>query len=183
MNGKAEKVYGEAFFEIGEELGSDSMKNILEELTALSKVFDENPEFTKVMMTPTIPLNEKLDILKEIIKKGNVSEMTGNLLCLLVEKNRMNCFKGIVKEYREQYNIYFKLADITVTTPEPLSKKMREQIIKKMSQVIGSDVTLTEKIDKSLIGGIIIDYGCRRYDGSVKSRLNALSQELGSVIN
>lgn len=182
MNGKAEKVYGEAFFEIGEELGDEGLKSILEEITALSKVFDENPEFIKVMMTPTIPLNEKTDIVKEIIEKGNVSEMTGNLLYLLTEKNRMNCFKGIVKEYREQYNIHFKLADITVTTPEPISEKMRAKIIEKMSQVIGSDVTLTEKIDKSLIGGIIIDYGCRRYDGSIKSRLNALSNELSSVI-
>ncbi|MDE7229912.1 MAG: F0F1 ATP synthase subunit delta, partial [Oscillospiraceae bacterium] len=32
------------------------------------------------------------------------------------------------------------------------------------------------------IGGIVIDYGSRRYDGSVKARLNALKNELGSVI-
>ena len=33
-----------------------------------------------------------------------------------------------------------------------------------------------------IIGGIIIDYGSKRYDGSVKARLSALRDELGSVI-
>lgn len=183
MNSKAEKVYGEAFFELAEEQGEEGMKNTLEELTELSKIFDGTPEFTKVMMTPTISADEKADMIREIIEKGNVSPMTGNLLYLLTEKNRMNCFKGIVKEYREQYNIFFKLADITVTTSAPLSDKLRKQITDKMSQVVKKKVTLIEKVDKNLIGGIVIDYGCKRYDGSVKSRLNTLSQELASVIS
>lgn len=183
MNSKAEKVYGEAFFELAEEQGEECMKSTLKELTGLSEIFDAIPEFTKVMMTPTIPAEEKAGFIKEIIEKGNVSGPTGNLLYLLAEKNRMNCFKGIVKEYREQYNIFFKLADITVTTSAPLSDKLRTQITEKMSRVIGKKVTLSEKVDKNLIGGIVIDYGCKRYDGSVKSRLNALSQELASVIS
>ena len=94
----------------------------------------------------------------------------------------MGCFPGIEKTFRSLYNDKFKLAEITVTTSAPLSDSLRAKIAEKMSEVIGKKVTLREKVDERLIGGVVIDYESRRYDGSVKSRLDALKGELSSVI-
>ncbi len=182
MNDKAEKIYGDAFFSLCREQNHAGLKDVLGELTELEKIFSENPGFTKLMSTPTVSLDEKLSLLGEIIKAGNLSELCGNLLCVLCEKHRMNCFSGIVKYFRELYNDEFKIAEITVTTSDPLSDATRQKIAEKMSKVIGKTVSITEKVDKKLIGGIVIDYGSRRYDGSVRSRLDALKGELGSVI-
>ena len=182
MNDNACKVYGDAFFSLCCEENESGLKDKLEEITELNKVFSENPEFIKLMGTPTVPRDEKLAIVDEIAKSGKVSELTGNLLCVLTEKGRMSCFDGIVKRFREQYNDKFKLAEITVTTSAPLSDEMKSKIAEKMSKVIGKDVTINERVDAKIIGGVIIDYGSRRYDGSVKARLNELTKELGSVI-
>lgn len=182
MNDKAEKIYGDAFFSLCREQNPAGLKDVLGELTELEKIFSENPGFTKLMSTPTVSLDEKLSLLGEIIKAGNLSELCGNLLCVLCEKHRMNCFSGIVKYFRELYNDEFKIAEITVTTSDPLSDATRQKIAEKMSKVIGKTVSIKEKVDKKLIGGIVIDYGSRRYDGSVRSRLDALKGELGSVI-
>ena len=59
MNDKAEKVYGEAFFELCEEQGDAVMKDILGELTALDGIFKENPEFVKLMGTPQLRLKKR----------------------------------------------------------------------------------------------------------------------------
>ncbi len=183
MNDKAEKVYGEAFFELVLEEASDKAADILSELSALDGIFAENPELTKLMGTPTIPVKEKVALVKDIIKDGNVSELTGNLLCVLAERGRFDCFGGITKQFREMYNEHFRIAEITVTTPAALSEDMKARIVKKMSEVTGKTVSVKEKIDPAIIGGIIIDYGSTRYDGSVKARINALRNELGSVIS
>ncbi|MCI5578774.1 MAG: F0F1 ATP synthase subunit delta [Oscillospiraceae bacterium] len=182
MNDKAEKVYGDAFFSLCCEENEAGLKDYLNELTELSKVFSDNPEFIKLMSTPTVTLDEKKAFLEEMQKSGNISALTGNLLGVLAEKGRMNCFAGIAKRFRELYNDKFKLAEITVTSSVPLSDKMKNEIAQKMSKVIGKTVTINEKVNPSIIGGVIIDYGSRRYDGSVKARLNELSKELGSVI-
>ncbi len=182
MNDKAEKIYGEAFFSLCREEAPDKLKDILGELTELSKIFSENPGFIKLMNTPTVALDEKLSLLDEMIKAGNLSELCGNLLCVLCEKHRMGCFAQIVKHFKELYYDEYKLAEITVITSAPLSDTLKEKITAKMSKVIGKTVSLNEKVDEKLIGGIVIDYGSKRYDGSVKSRLDALKGELGSVI-
>ncbi len=182
MNDKAEKVYGEAFFSLCSEENPDGLSDTLNELSELKRVFSENPEFIKLMGTPTISAEEKLSLCEDIIKAGNVSRLTGNLLCLLAEKNRMSCFAGIEKTFRSLYNDKFKLAEITVTSSAPLSENLRKKITEKMSEVMGKKVSLIEKVDKKLIGGVVIDYESRRYDGSVRSRLDALKGELSSVI-
>lgn len=182
MNDKAEKVYAQAFFELCAEGGDECLKSTLPELSELNRIFDETPEFIKLMGTPTVPLDEKISMIKSIIEVGNVSEYTGNLLCVLAERGRVNCFAGVVKSFRELYNERFKLAEITVTSANPLSDKLKENIAQKMSQIIGKTVTIREKVDNTIIGGIIIDYGSRRYDGSIRARLDNLAKELGSVI-
>lgn len=182
MNDNACKVYGDAFFSLCCEENEGGLKDTLEELTGLAKVFSENPEFIKLMGTPTVSLEEKLSIVDEMVKSGGVSPLTGNFLCVLTEKGRMSCFAGIAKRFRELYNDKFKLAEITVTASAPLSEDMKNKIAKKMSEIIGKTVTINERVDASIIGGVIIDHGSRRYDGSVKARLNDLSKELGSVI-
>ena len=51
-----------------------------------------------------------------------------------------------------------------------------------MSEVTGKTVSIKEKVDPSIIGGVVIDYGSTRYDGSIRTRLNELKKELGGVI-
>lgn len=182
MNDNACKVYSDAFFSLCCEEDEGGLKDKLSELTELNKIFSENPEFIKLMATPTVSLEEKLSIIAELTKSGGISFLTGNLLCVLTEKGRMSCFGGITKRFRELYNDKMKLAEITVTASAPLSEKVKNDIAQKMSKVIGKTVTINERLDKTIIGGIIIDYGSRRYDGSVKAKLNELSKELGSII-
>lgn len=182
MNDKAEKVYAEAFFELYLEQNPDGLKDTLAELDALKGIFDENPDFIKLLSTPTVPVGDKLSMIKEVISSGDISELTGNLLCVLTERARMSCFDGIVKNFRTLYNEHYRIAEITVTASASLSEQLRESIKEKMSAVTGKTVSIKEKVDPSLIGGIIIDYGSTRYDGSVRSRLTELKKELGGVI-
>ena len=83
---------------------------------------------------------------------------------------------------RQLYNEHFRIAEITVTASAPLSESVREKIAAKMSEVTGKTVSIKEKVDPSIIGGVVIDYGSTRYDGSVRTRLNELKKELGGVI-
>ncbi len=182
MNDKAEKVYAEAFFELCTEEAPERLGDILGEMDALEKVFNEEPEFIKLLGTPTVTMEEKLAMVRDVISEGKISGLTGNLLCVLTERGRMNCFSGILKDFRASYNDYFKIAEITVTSSAPLSEAVIEKIRAKMTEVTGRTVSIREKVDPALIGGVVIDYGSTRWDGSIRSRLAGLRRELGGVI-
>ncbi len=74
------------------------------------------------------------------------------------------------------------IAEITVTTAFPLTPAQKEQVKEKMSEIIGKNIVMSEKLDKSIMGGIVVDYGDTRMDGSVKTRLEGLKESFSQLI-
>ena len=179
MAGIVEKTYAEAVFGLGKE--QNCLETLCTEIFETAKIFGENPDFIKLSNTPTIPMREKFDIVKDAFG-GRVSDYTYNYILLLVEKGRLSYFKKIRKCYRDMYNEYFNNAEILVTSSVELSAEQLGKIEDKMREILGKNIIMTTKVDKSLIGGVVVDYGDRRFDGSVKTRLESLRQNLSELI-
>jgi F-type H+-transporting ATPase subunit delta len=51
-----------------------------------------------------------------------------------------------------------------------------------MESITGSKIELAEKTDRNIIGGVVVDYGGSRIDGSVKHRLDSLKKEIAETV-
>jgi F-type H+-transporting ATPase subunit delta len=178
-----DKTYADALFSllVEENAEKSEFDTTLNQLNAVRTVMTDVPDFVKMLGTPTIEDGEKLSLISETFG-GKVSDKVYNFLRLLIVNKRMNSFNGICNAYRGLYNERFGIAEITVTSSMPLTVELRNKIEVKMSKITGKTVQITEKVDKSIIGGIMIDYGNTRFDGSVKTRLNELKKEISGVI-
>jgi F-type H+-transporting ATPase subunit delta len=66
-----------------------------------------------------------------------------------------------------------------VTTATPLDEELRDQFTGMARKISGHlEVELTEKIDKNIIGGFILNVGDHQVDASVRKKLNILRTEL-----
>jgi F-type H+-transporting ATPase subunit delta len=139
------------------------------------------PDFAKLMGTPTISEQEKLSLVEDVFS-GKTSGNVYNFLRLLTVNERMGSFPQITRAFKTMYNNRFDIAEITVTSSLPLTDELRGKISAKMEKITGKLVSVTEKVDKSIIGGVMIDYGNTRYDGSVKTRLAELKKEISGII-
>ena len=52
----------------------------------------------------------------------------------------------------------------------------------KLQRVTGKTITLTEKVDPSVLGGLRLDLGGTRLDGTVQGRLERLRNEISGVV-
>lgn len=181
MAGLIEKNYGDALFELLTEEKPDMLKTVQRELAAVNDILTANPELIKLCRTPSIEKSEKLGVIESAFK-GRLSDYSYNFLLVVTEAGRLDCFDKINRYFNELCNERFGIADITVITTEPLSESARQRIKLKMSQVIGKTVNIAEKTDPSIIGGIVIKYGNKSFDGSVKARLEALKTEISGII-
>jgi len=57
-----------------------------------------------------------------------------------------------------------------------------KKIIKSLSAITGSDIVIKNRVDETLIGGVVIYLGDKVIDGSVKKKLSDLKEELAQVI-
>lgn len=176
-----EKTYGDALFSLVTEEDESALSDILSQLKGISAVFADQPDFLKLLKTPTIPMDEKLSIVKEVFE-GKVHRFVLNFLLVLAENGRADSFDRILEYFVQLHNDYKNIADVTVTSAIPLSDSTVEKIRAKMTSVTGKTVNITLKTDPSVIGGAVISYGNTTIDGSVKARLEQLKADIAGII-
>jgi len=65
-----------------------------------------------------------------------------------------------------------------VTTAIALDDALRAKLVKQISAALGRPVTLRERVDEAILGGIRINVAGRVLDGTITSQLDAVRQAL-----
>ena len=94
------KEYGKALFLLTEEDGTT--KAVAEELRAVQKLLRENPRYEKLLDTPALSKEEKLQLIDRAFSSMNESLV--NLLKILCEKHSVYRFSGVADAYAALYD-------------------------------------------------------------------------------
>lgn len=179
MTGSVEKIYAQALLEIAAEDGS--AKELDEELNAVSEIFSANPELTEVLSAPTVTENEKLELIRTVFE-GRISETTLNFLCVAAEKNRCRYIPAVAREFRKGYYAMCGISEVTVTTVVPLKADARTRLMAKLEKMYGGQIILVERLDASIIGGMIVSCGDSTLDGSVRTKLENMHKQIKDMV-
>lgn len=153
-------------------------KEIFEELTELSRIFRENPDYAVLLDSPTINVSERCTLIDKAF--DGICEYAKNFLKILCEKKYVHIFTECVKEYEKQYNKKLGIEKVTAITAVPLSNELTEKLIHKLEKDTGKKIALELKVDKSILGGIILRTENSQTDASVRARLEGIRSELSS---
>ena len=65
-----------------------------------------------------------------------------------------------------------------VISAHPLTEDQLSTLKAKLTAREGRTVKLTSSVDPDMLGGLIVTIGSKRIDGSIRTRLNALTQAM-----
>lgn len=170
--------YAEAFFDLARE--QNQIEEELDNLTFLTDTWNSNPDLQGYLKNPRKGPEEKAQALRNIFN-DQVDGNSLHLLLLLLRKDRLSLLPEICEDYKALKDRYKNVLNLTVTT----AKKAEPDIIKKISDKFqamyhADSVQVSEVVDPSIIGGVIVQVGDTRYDDSVTGKLKALQDELVS---
>ena len=87
-----------------------------------------------------------------------------------------------MQAYRAQYNADHGIIEATVVSAVPLQDASREKLLAKLAALTGKTVTLKEKVDPSVLGGLRLAMDGKRLDGTVQRRLETMRDEIAGVV-
>ncbi len=169
------RVYSRSILELAEEQGQ--AEAVLDELMELVKYLDRNPEFEQFLGSPLVEAEDRGRTVEKAFR-GRASDLLVDSLQVVNRKGRLGLLRAIAEGYRIEFRDLRGIADAVVRTAVPLSEPMRVRVRESVARFTGRQPFLIEKVDPSLIGGIVIEVGGRKIDGSVSSRLRELGQNL-----
>ncbi len=108
-----------------------------------------------------------------------IKDVIDNFINVVIENNNVSKINKII----EQFEIIWNKEEGVVEAEIISARKLDDKIVKLLNSYItelsgAKDVIAQEQVDKNVLGGVIIKYGDKVLDGSLKIRIDNLKNEL-----
>ncbi len=173
----AVKKYSNALFEVAE--GKNCLDEIYAQFKAVNEEIATNKDFAKILDTKILTAAEKKKIFENALKDANPYLL--NFFRILVDKDRTEEIKEIFISFEEDYKKYKNILEATAVTAIPLSDDELENIKKMIGEKYSKTVYLENKVDESILGGMILYVGNTMMDASLRTKLNGLRDKLRQI--
>ncbi len=173
---KAAEEYASALFSLAKENGC--VHEIQNSLDVISDVFRSEPEYVPLLMSPAVPVSERIGLIREAFG-GAVHEYALSLLSIMCGRGEADIFHETASEYGKLLDRFTRRTTAYVTSAVSLTDDEKMRLREKLAKVCSSgdgiadadDIQLKCSTDKTLIGGIRIEIDGKILDGSLRSRL------------
>ena len=168
--------YATALADVVAERGES--REVQEELSAWASMMQTNAQLMEVFSNPTIPYEQKHNVLTTLIKRTRVRPTTANFLNVLLQNQRLAELGEIYQRFTQVLDERAGVVSAQVTTAHPVPEASQQALRARLASMTGKDVRLSFTTDEELIGGIVTRIGSTIYDGSVRSQLQQLKEKL-----
>lgn len=167
--------YAQVLFDIGEKHGlHDSFVN---SFNVLEAAVSADPRVKQFLDSPQIEVAAKKEALRKAFGKA-VPPLFINFLLVVLQKRRQRLLLDIATEYRALVDEKLGRAHVQVTLAHEPDAQAQAEITRQLSKVLGRQVIPHLNINREILGGIIVRYGDRVLDGSLRRRLVSLRHRL-----
>ena len=173
----AQRMYARAVFEAAQDAGR--VDAVAGDLAAIASAMEDVPELRTFLRNPQIEPEGKAAVLEQVAAEAD--ELVRNFVRLAAEKGRAGELPEISAELDALVAQAQNMLSVELTTAYELSDKEAKSIVQTIEKASGRTVEATRTVDPSLIGGIVLQIGSHRADGSVRGRLERLRHELATA--
>lgn len=169
------RVYAQAVLSLAESQGEAD--EVLVELEGLSDLMDQEPAFESFLGSPLVNTGERRAALDRM-GRGNMSEILLDTLQVMNNKGRSGLVRALMEAYRQEYEALRGQVRVLVQTAVPLTESLRRQLQVAVSSYTGKTAKLEERVEPSLIGGLVVHVADRKIDTSVVKEIRGLERRL-----
>lgn len=164
--------YAAALFELAnEEKVADSVGADLASLQAMLK---GSPELQRLVRSPVFAMEAQQAALEALTKKAGINGLAANFIQLLARNRRLPALEGAISAYQSLAAEAKGETVAEVVSAEKLSAQQLKDLKAALKASIGRDVQLDTRVDKSILGGLIVKVGSKMMDNSLKTKLQNL---------
>ena len=172
--------YAQALFEVGEETQTTS--ELYQELKQLVDILNENKDLYNFLKSPLIGREDKKNVMNNIFE-DQLSKNMNNFLKIVIDKDRISVIENIQESYKSLLNDKNNILEGTAITAVSLNEKEIKDLEKNLSTKYNKNVTLTNVVDETILGGVLVKLGNEEIDGTIRTRLSRMKKQLSQVIS
>src|SRR5262249_31747368 len=147
-------------------------------LDRLADTFARSPELKVALENPVFPLEKRRHVLDELARRLALSKVVRNFVMLLLDKGRIGALLDIARAHRALVDEHAGRVRAVLTSARPVDPALEARLKNALEKQSGKTVILEKREDPAILGGLITQLGDLVFDGSVRTQLAQLREQL-----
>ncbi len=169
------RSYADALFALARKHGEETAYATA--FDGLDRVLAADPRVRAFLITPKIDVAAKKKALRTALQ-GKMPAHFLNFLMVVLDKRRQRILGAMGDEYRALLDEHLGRLNVRATLAHELDERAAADVARQLSRILGRNVVPHYHIDPAILGGIVVRYGDRILDASLRRRLLNLRQRL-----
>jgi F-type H+-transporting ATPase subunit delta len=171
------RQYANALFDVAQKNGQ--VQQVQEALSGFSALVASSGDLTRIFGSPAVPSSRKQALVQGLVASAaNVPDEVGRLLGLLADRDRLTLVDEVAAAYHDRVMDADQVVRAEITSAVALDEGARSNLERALSQALGRRVTMTERVDPAIVGGLVAKVGSVVFDGSVTRQIDRLRDRL-----
>lgn len=170
------RLYAKALFELAQE--KNELEAATQDLGGVVELLRESFMLRQTLESVIFSIEDREKIAAELGKKAGLNPLVQRFMLLLISKNRLPMIESIHASFRELMDESKNIARGTVTTVEPLNDAQKADLAAAFSKKFNKQVELDPLVDKEILGGLVVKVQGLTFDGSLRTTIRRLKENL-----
>lgn len=175
LNNPIAMKYAQAVYELAED--AQQTDSVGRELRSVADTIAGQRDLAVFVAHPSTPREAKKDVIRQVFA-DEVGELTLKILLYLVDKRRETILADIADAYTKLVYEARGIVEAHVRSAMPLTEAESARLAAALKKRSGKDIVLTQAVDPTLLGGLVVQMGDTLLDGSVKRQLAEMKDAL-----
>ena len=171
--------YATALFELAAE--QNALDAVANDLRSLRQMVTESADLARLIASPVIRREQQSKAIIALAERAGFHALTRNILGVLAMNRRLFALSGAIDGFLAKLAASRGEVTANVSSAVPLSESQIAALSETLRQVLGSKVTIDTKVDKRLLGGLVVRVGSRMVDSSLRTKLQKLQLAMKGI--
>lgn len=174
--GSVARRYARALVDVA--AASGELEVVRQELSGAADLLRAHRELRELLVNPSVLRRVKSQVLDEVASRLALRPLTKSFLRILLEAGRLPALEGVLRAYEALVDDRLGRVKAVVTAAGPLEAEAQRRLQGRLQEMTGKTVYLEVQQDPRILGGLVTQIGSLVYDGSLRTRLAKLREEL-----
>ncbi|MGK6349781.1 ATP synthase F1 subunit delta [Parapedobacter sp. DT-150] len=176
---KVASRYAKSLIDLAQEQGT--LETVRQDMEQFVAVLHASTELQAVLRNPIMKQDKKSAILDALFEQKIHPSITA-FFHIMVRKGRAGILYATAQEFIREYNEVKGIVHATVVSAIALSAANLASLKQVIASEINADVILQNKVDASLIGGLVVKVGDKQVDASIAGKLKKLERHFDAQV-
>jgi F-type H+-transporting ATPase subunit delta len=161
--------YATAIFELAQQ--ERVVDAVERDFGTLKALIAGNADLARLVKAPVFTREDTKKGMDAVMRRIEAAPLTVRFVLLLASKRRLFALTDIIAAFHAMVAKMRGEVDAAVTSARPLSDPEVEELKRVLKAKLGRDARLEQKVDPSLLGGLVVKVGSRMIDSSLRTKL------------